>query len=91
MATAKYTPIGDTLNPAVAIIQAANALDIAAQFAVASRDTDSLIRVSREWIELSGRLAYDDEEGDEESGHSDEGRSFGFSVVSDIEEKEDEE
>lgn len=85
MATAKYTPFGDRLNPAVAIIQAANALDVAAKFAVECRDSETLVRIAREWVDMSGHLAYDDEEEDDEPGtNSPEGRSFGFSVVSDI-------
>lgn len=84
MATAKYTPFGDRLNPAVAIIQAANALDVAARLAVESRDSDALVRIAREWVDMSGHLAYDDEEEDEPADNSPEGRSFGFSVVSDI-------
>jgi hypothetical protein len=88
MATAKYTPFGDTLNPAVAIIQAANALDVAAKFAIESRDSESLIRIAREWSEMSGRLGYDDDESDE-PGEEEDRRSFGFSTVSDIGEGED--
>lgn len=90
MATAKYTPFGDTLNPGVAIIQAANALDVAAQFAVGSRDSEALVRIAREWVEMSSHLAYDDEEeNDEEPGSEEGNRSFGFSTVSDTNEGEE--
>lgn len=88
MAIAKYTPFGDTLNPGVAIIQAANALDIAAQFAVSSRDSETLVRIAREWVEMSGHLAYDDEESDG-PGDEEGSRSFGFSTVSDTNEGEE--
>ncbi|QRI46066.1 hypothetical protein SEA_WATERMOORE_73 [Streptomyces phage Watermoore] len=88
MAQAKYTPFGDRLNPSVAILQAANALDVAAKFAVESKDTDTLVRVAREWVEISGRLVYDDEEEDDASEVREEGRPFGFSVTSDIGEEE---
>lgn len=90
MATAKYTPFGNTLNPAIAIIQAANALDVAAKFAVECRDSDTLVRIAREWVEMSGHLAYDDDEEDSDEPGSEERRSFGFSVVSDIGEEEEE-
>ncbi|ASR77337.1 hypothetical protein FDI36_gp185 [Streptomyces phage NootNoot] len=88
MAQAKYTPFGDRLNPSVAIVQAANALDIAAKFAVESKDTDTLVRVAREWVEISGRLVYDDEEEDDIPQEKEEGRPFGFSVTSDIGEED---
>lgn len=89
MAQAKYTPFGDRLNPAIAIIQAANALDVAAKFAVESKDTDTLVRVAREWVEISGRLGYDDEEEDDAPDEErEEGRPFGFSVTSDIGEED---
>ncbi|ASR76505.1 hypothetical protein SEA_TRIBUTE_71 [Streptomyces phage Tribute] len=88
MAQAKYTPFGDRLNPSVAILQAANALDVAAKFAVESKDTDTLVRVAREWVEISGRLVYDDEEEDDAPEVREEGRPFGFSVTSDIGEEE---
>jgi hypothetical protein len=90
MANAKYTPFGNNLNPGVAIIQAANALDVAANFAVASRDTEALVRIAREWVEMSSHLAYDDsEDTDDEPGDEKDSRSFGFSTVSDTNEGEE--
>jgi hypothetical protein len=91
MATAKYSPFGNSLDPSVAIIQAANALDVAAMIAQSNKDTDTMIRVAREWVEISGRLGYHGEEDDEEGEDSEncERRSFGFSVTSDIEEEEE--
>jgi len=90
MATAKYTPFGDKLNPAIAIIQAANALDVAAKFAMETRDSRALTDIARSWVEISGRLGYDDEEEDDTPEETEDGRPFGFSVVSDIEDKEEE-
>jgi hypothetical protein len=91
MAQAKYSPFGDTLNPAIAIIQAANALDIAAKMAIDCKDPRTLIEVAKEWVEMSGRLAYDDEEeGDTSDEEREDRRSFGFSVVSDIGEEDEE-
>lgn len=89
MAQAKYTPFGNTLNPSIAIVQAATALDIAARFAVETKDSRALIDVARSWVEISGRLGYDDEEEDDEtpSDEKEKSRSFGFSVTSDIEEE----
>ncbi|AIW02576.1 hypothetical protein AXJ18_gp198 [Streptomyces phage Jay2Jay] len=87
MATAKYTPFGDRLDPSIAIVQAANALDVAAKFAVETKDSRALIDVARSWVELSGRLGYDDEEEDDEP-ENEERRSFGFSVTSDIGEED---
>ncbi|QAY08736.1 hypothetical protein SEA_BOOMERJR_75 [Streptomyces phage BoomerJR] len=86
---AKYTPFGDRVNPGVAIIQAANALDVAAAFAVESRDSDALLKVAAMWVDISGRLVYDDdEEGDDVL--EGERRPFGFSTTSEIGEEDDE-
>ena len=89
MAQAKYTPFGDRLNPAIAIVQAANALDVAAKFAVESRDSDTLVRIAREWVEICGRLAYDDDETQESDNDDVEVRRFGFSLVSDTGEEDE--
>lgn len=89
MATAKYTPFGDRLNPGIAILQAANALDVAARMAVECRDFEALVRIAREWVEMSGHLAYDDEEENDEPGEEEASRSFGFSTVSDTNEGEE--
>lgn len=90
MAQAKYTPFGDRVSPGVAIIQAATALDVAARFAVESRDADALIRVAMGWVEVSGRLVYDEDEEELDDVQEDaERRSFGFSLVSDIGEEDE--
>lgn len=89
MAQAKYSPFGDSLDPSVAIIQAANALDVAAKFAVESRDSDSLIRIAREWVEMSSRLAYDEDGPEDEEDEPIKIRRFGFSLVSDTGEEEE--
>lgn len=92
MAQAKYTPTGGNLNPAIAVIQAANALDIAARIAIDCKDSETLVRIAREWVEISGRLGYGDEDDEEEDGTEEsDRRSFGFSVVSDIGNDEEEE
>lgn len=87
MAQAKYTPIGDRVNLPVAILQATSALDIAARFAVQSKDSDALIRIAEVWVRLSERLVYDDEE--EMMEEEAEKAAFGFSLVSDIEGEEE--
>ena len=89
MATAKYTPFGDTLNPAIAIIQAANALDVAAKFAIETRDSRALTDIARSWVEISGRLGYDDDEEDDDTEEEERRHPIGFSVTSDIEEEEE--
>lgn len=91
MAKAKYVPFGNKLNPGVAIIQAANALDVAAEFAVSSRDSEALVRIAREWVEMSSHLGFEDDGESDEPGDENEerSRSFGFSTVSDIQGEED--
>lgn len=52
----KYTPIGDAISPESTFVQAAIALDVAAQFAVESRDTAELNRTAELWIEMAKAL-----------------------------------
>jgi len=52
----KYTPIGDSISPESTFVQAAIALDVAAQFAVESRDTAELNRTAGLWIEMAKAL-----------------------------------
>lgn len=49
-------PFGDNLDPNVAVIQAANALDVAAQFAEAQADSGRLLEVAQVWLIISQRL-----------------------------------
>lgn len=60
----KYTPIGDSISPEATIVQAAIALDVAAQWAVESRDTEQMNTVALGWTELSKVLmAIEEDEG----------------------------
>jgi hypothetical protein len=91
MAQAKYTPFGDRVNLAVAIVQAATALDVAARFATETKDSLAMVNVARAWVELSERLVYDEQDEDEELTEQEveRSKSFGFSIVSDIEGEEE--
>lgn len=62
-----YTPIGDELSTASTFVQAALALDIAANLAVESRDAEQLAQIAMVWIEMGTRLSggSDDEEFEE--------------------------
>jgi hypothetical protein len=64
-----YTPIGDELSLPSTFVQAALALDKAAEFAVESRNADQLTQIAMVWIEMGARLnapnGDDDEEDDE--------------------------
>lgn len=51
-----YEAFGDELSPGVALLQAASILDITAQYAVESRDTDTLTNCSVLWMQLGERL-----------------------------------
>jgi hypothetical protein len=72
VAKVKYTPLGDTLSTETAFVQAALALDVAAQFAVDCKDVGGLNNVAALYIELGNNLARmvegEDEE-DEEIDH----------------------
>ena len=62
VAKVKYTPIGDAISPESTFVQAAIALDVAAQFAVESRDTEGMNRTAELWIEMAKALMDIDEE-----------------------------
>jgi hypothetical protein len=69
---AKFEPIGDEINTATAFIQAASALDVAAQFAVESRDVEGLNTVASLYIELGARMLHaidGEEDEDDEIDH----------------------
>lgn len=83
MARAKYTPVGQSLDLGVALIQAASALDMSAQFAIECRDHESLITIAAAWLELGRRLEYDGEE--DESPVERNPIGFSYAVDSDIE------
>lgn len=60
----KYTPIGDAISPEATIVQAAIALDVAAQWAVAREDTEQMNSIANGWTELSKVLmAIEEDEG----------------------------
>jgi hypothetical protein len=56
VAKVKYTPIGDAISVESTFVQAAIALDVAAQFAVEGRDTEQMNRTAELWIEMSKAL-----------------------------------
>ena len=58
-----YEAFGDTLSPSVSYLQAGAVLDIAAEFAVDSRDIEQLTTIAALWVQLGERLM---------SGHAEE-------------------
>ena len=61
-----YTPIEDEISVASAYVQAATALDKAAEFAVESRNAEQLAQIAMVWIEMGTRLGGSDESDEEE-------------------------
>lgn len=57
-----YTPIGGEISTASTYVQAALALDIAATFAIETKDAEQLTQVAMVWLEMGTRLAAPDEE-----------------------------
>lgn len=72
---ASYSPIGDEVNASTAILQATQALDVAAQLAVECRDHNALVSIADSWINMGINLAHprddDDQEVEEHSVDSD--------------------
>lgn len=62
----KYIPIGDMLCAETAMIQAAQALDIAAYMAVELRNPETLLRVGVAWAEVAANLTSGGESDDDE-------------------------
>lgn len=62
VAKARYTPIGDAISPEATIVQAAIALDVAAQWAVERKDIEQMNTVALGWTELSKVLMAIEEE-----------------------------
>jgi hypothetical protein len=85
VAKVKYTPIGDAISPESTFVQAAIALDVAAQFAVETRNTAELNRTAELWIEMAKALM----EIDEESGPPPERDPLGFRQIKTDKESED--
>jgi len=69
----KYTPIGDELNGAVALLQAAATLDAAVYLAVESKNVAALIDITALWIGLGERLGVEADEDEEKDS-----KIFGF-------------
>lgn len=92
MAKAKYTPIGEVLCAESAWVQAALALDVAAQMAVESRDTNGLIKVAETWNEIACEMKAaaghhdDDEDEEDDDEEAPKPRLIGFQLM----EKEEE-
>jgi hypothetical protein len=79
----KYSPIGDSISPESSLVQAAIALDVAAQFAVDTRDTAQMNTTAGLWIELAKTLLGIEED---EEGPQTEGRTpLGFMITTDKE------
>lgn len=80
----KYTPIGDSVSPESTFVQAAIALDVAAQFAVADKSAKQMNRTAELWIEMAKALMGLDEE-EEESVPPEDRTPLGFRIPTDKE------
>lgn len=78
-----YTPIGNSISPEATFVQAAIALDVAAQFAIQQEDARELNRTAELWIEMSKGLL----EIEEDAGPPKETEPVGFRTI-DTEEEE---
>ena len=78
-----YEPVGDEVNGAVAIVQAAATLDAAVFLAVESKNVDKLLDIAALWMGLAERLGVEVEEDDEEPSDR---KPFGFTKVNGSEE-----
>lgn len=74
----KYTPIGNSVSPEATLVQAAIALDVAAQFAVANKSAGLMKKVADGWIEMSKVLLGLEEE--EESAPLSNNGPLGFTL-----------
>lgn len=63
-----YTPIGEELSTASTYVQAALALDLAASFAVETKDSEQLAQIAMVWIEMGTRLSGGSDEEEMEEG-----------------------
>lgn len=59
----EFNEFGDTLSKEIALVQAAQALDIVTQLAIASGDNETLIKVAALWTDMSDRLEMDQANG----------------------------
>jgi hypothetical protein len=85
VAKVKYTPIGDAISPESTFVQAAIALDVAAQFAVESRDIEGMNKTAELWIEMAKALM---EIEDDESGPPTSREPVGFQQIIKTEEED---
>jgi hypothetical protein len=53
MAVRKWEPFGDELSPEVALLQSAQALDIAARIAFKKDDADALTAIGAVWVDVA--------------------------------------
>lgn len=63
-----FSTIGDVLCKESALVQAAQALDIVTQLAIADGDNDTLIKVAALWSDVADRLETDQKDGGGTSG-----------------------
>lgn len=63
-----YTPIGVDISTASTYVQAALALDLAAQYAVESKDGEQLTQIAMVWLEMGTRLSGGSGENEEYEG-----------------------
>lgn len=63
----KYTPINEIISIETVFVQAATALDLAAQYAEEIKDAGSLVAIAQVWVEMGASLiAASGEEEEEE-------------------------
>jgi hypothetical protein len=80
-----YEPIEDIVDFQVALIQAARALDVAADFATANRDALGMTSVADAWLRMAEHLhpgGPDDEEGIDLSSNGEEEGAYPLGFVS---------
>lgn len=81
----KYTPIGDAISPESTFVQAAIALDVAAQFAVEARDTEQMNRTAELWLKMAKALMEIEDDGPPPTNRD----PLGFTMINTDKENED--
>ncbi len=79
--TPQFEPFGEELNVEVALLQAANAIDLATYLAVQSSNVEKLLDASAMWIGMAERLATgfaSDDDDDDEFKENPNKPKFGF-------------
>lgn len=75
----QFVPFGDELNVEVALLQAANAIDMASYLAVQSGNVEKLLDASAMWIGMAERLASGFESDDDDDFKENPNKpTFGF-------------